>query len=178
VADFGSLGVKITISSVAGDSAANIGAGLAGDTVITAAGSGSANFQVGAQASDTMSVAFGAVDISALGLTTSLSNYNTQYSTNTAVTAAQALTNALDTAIATLSNSRSTLGASQNRLEHAINNIAVSHENTVAAESRIRDADVAHEMAGFTRNQILQQAGTAILAQANQVPQGVLSLLR
>jgi flagellin len=178
VADFGTLGVKISISSVAGESAANIGAALAADTVTTAAGVGSANFQVGAQSSDTMSVSFTAVDISSLSLTTALGDYNTQYNTNTAVTAAQSLTNALDTAIATLSNKRSTLGASQNRLEHAINNIAVSHENTVAAESRIRDTDVAQEMAMFTRNQILQQAGTAILAQANQVPQGVLSLLR
>jgi flagellin len=178
VIDFGSLGVKITVSSVAGETAANIGNGLNGLTVVTGAGSGSANFQVGAQATDTMTVGFNQVSISALGLTTALSNFNANYMNSTAVSYAQALTNALDSAISTLSDLRSNLGASQNRLEHAINNIAVSYENTVAAESRIRDADMAQEMATFTRNQILQQAGMAILAQANQVPQSVLTLLR
>jgi flagellin len=178
VIDFGSLGVKITVSSVAGETAANIGTGLNGLTVVTGAGSGSANFQVGAQATDTMTVGFNQVSISALGLTTALSNFNANYMNSTAVSYAQALTNALDSAISTLSDLRSNLGASQNRLEHAINNIAVSYENTVAAESRIRDADMAQEMATFTRNQILQQAGMAILAQANQVPQSVLTLLR
>ena len=117
-------------------------------------------------------------DVSSLGLSTALANFNTSYNGSGAVTAAQALTTALDSAIQTLSTTRATLGASQNRLEHAIPNISVSHENTVAAESRIRDTDVAQEMTTFTRNQILNQAGTAILAQANQVPQGVLSLLR
>jgi flagellin len=178
VIDFGSLGVKITVSSVAGETAANIGTGLNGLTVVTGAGSGSANFQVGAQATDTMTVGFNQVSISALGLTTALSDFNANYMNSTAVSYAQALTNALDSAISTLSDLRSNLGASQNRLEHAINNIAVSYENTVAAESRIRDADMAQEMATFTRNQILQQAGMAILAQANQVPQSVLTLLR
>lgn len=178
VIDFGYLGVKITVSSVSGETAANVGTGLNGLTVITGAGSGSANFQVGAQATDTMTVGFNQVSISALGLTTALSNFNTNYMNSTAVSYAQALTNALDSAISTLSDIRSNLGASQNRLEHAINNIAVSYENTVAAESRIRDADMAQEMATFTRNQILQQAGMAILAQANQVPQSVLTLLR
>jgi flagellin len=133
---------------------------------------------VGAQSTDTMTVAFSAVDISSLGIGTALTNFNVQYNTTTVVTAAHSLTDALDTAIQTLSTTRATLGASQNRLEHAINNIAVSHENMTAAESRIRDADMAKEMATFSRNQILNQAGTAILAQANQVPQGILSLLK
>jgi flagellin len=125
-----------------------------------------------------MGVAFNQVDVSGLGLTTALANFNTSYNGSSAVTAAQALTTALDSAIQTLSTNRATLGANQNRIEHAIMNISVSHENTVAAKSRIRDADVAEEMTTFTRNQILNQAGTAILAQANQVPQGILSLLR
>ncbi len=178
VIDFGYLGVKITVSSVSGETAANVGTGLNGLTVATASGSGSANFQVGAQSTDSMTVGFNQVSVSALGLTTALSDFNANYMNSTAVSYAQALTNALDSAISTLSDLRSNLGASQNRLEHAINNIAVSYENTVAAESRIRDADMAQEMATFTRNQILQQAGMAILAQANQVPQSVLTLLR
>ena len=180
VADFGSLGVKITISSVSGETAANIGGGLDTLTVTTAAGSGSANFQVGAQAGDQMTVAFSQTDVSSLGFSAALTAFsNAVNTTHTGqVTAATNLTNALDTAIQRLSTTRANLGASQNRLEHAINNIAVSSENTTAAESRIRDADMAKEMATFSRNQILNQAGTAILAQANQVPQGVLSLLR
>jgi flagellin len=84
----------------------------------------------------------------------------------------------IDGAIDRVSTVRSTLGATQNRLEHTIANLQVASENLSASESRIRDADMAAEMVTFTRNQILQQAGTAMLAQANQVPQSVLSLLR
>jgi flagellin len=84
----------------------------------------------------------------------------------------------IDTAITSVSNVRSDLGAVQNRLEHAVANLGVSQENLTAAESRIRDVDVAQEMVNFTRLQILSQSGTAMLAQANQAPQSVLSLLR
>jgi flagellin len=84
----------------------------------------------------------------------------------------------IDTAISAVSTERSQLGAKQNRLEHAIANLQVASENLSASESRIRDADMAQEMVTFTRNQILQQAGTAMLAQANQAPQSVLALLR
>ena len=94
------------------------------------------------------------------------------------VTAAQtALTN-IDTAISNVSTSRATLGATQNRLEHKINNLNVAVENLSASESRIRDTDMASEMMSFTRAQVLSQAGTAMLAQANQAPQSVLQLLR
>ena len=85
---------------------------------------------------------------------------------------------ALDTAIKTVSTTRADLGAIQNRFDHTINNLNVAVENLTASESRIRDADMAQEMVQFTRNQILSQAGTAMLAQANQASQGVLSLLR
>jgi flagellin-like hook-associated protein FlgL len=84
----------------------------------------------------------------------------------------------IDAAIKTVSNTRADLGAIQNRFEHTINNLNVAVENLTASESRIRDTDMAQEMTNFTRTQILTQAGTAMLAQANQVPQGVLSLLR
>lgn len=83
----------------------------------------------------------------------------------------------IDNAISKVSSFRSDLGAVQNRLEHTINNLAVSEENLQAAESRIRDADMAAEMAELTKAQILQQAGTAMLAQANMKSQSVLSLL-
>ena len=84
----------------------------------------------------------------------------------------------LDKAIGKVSESRSNLGAVQNRLEHTVNNLNVASENLAASESRIRDTDMAKEMMSFTRSQILSQAGTAMLAQANQASQGVLSLLR
>ena len=77
-----------------------------------------------------------------------------------------------------MSTRRADLGAVQNRLEHRLNNLGAYQENLVAAESRIRDVDMASEMVNFSKLQILQQAGTAMLAQANQSSQGVLSLLR
>jgi flagellin len=93
-------------------------------------------------------------------------------------TGASAAIGAIDTAIKTVSTTRADLGAIQNRFDHTINNLNVTVENLTASESRIRDADMAQEMVQFTRNQILSQAGTAMLAQANQASQGVLSLLR
>ncbi|NCT92765.1 flagellin, partial [Cellulomonas sp. APG4] len=84
----------------------------------------------------------------------------------------------IDSKIAEVSTARAELGAYQNRFEHTIKNINVAVENLSASESRIRDTDMAQEMVSFTRAQILSQAGTAMLAQANQIPQGVLSLLR
>ena len=93
-------------------------------------------------------------------------------------TTAQTALNTIDTQIENISTARAKLGALQNRFEHTINNLNVSVENLSASESRIRDADMAQEMMQFTRNQILSQAGTAMLAQANQGSQGVLQLLR
>ncbi len=83
----------------------------------------------------------------------------------------------IKTAINTVSSARGDLGAIQNRLEHTINNLGVTTENMTAAESRIRDVDMAKEMMEFTKNNILSQAATSMLAQANQTPQGVLQLL-
>jgi len=84
----------------------------------------------------------------------------------------------IDAAIQDVSKARSDYGAVQNRLEHRLNNLATYQENLTASESRIRDVDMAAEMTKFTKLNILQQAGTSMLAQANQAPQGVLSLLR
>ena len=96
---------------------------------------------------------------------------------NTASNARNAV-DAIDTQIKAVSIARANLGSVQNRFEHTINNLNVAIENTSAAESRIRDTDMAQEMMQFTRAQILSQAGTAMLAQANSAPQSVLSLLR
>ena len=85
---------------------------------------------------------------------------------------------AIDQAISQVSTQRSNLGALQNRLEHTIKNLDTSSENLSASESRIRDVDMAKEMMEFSKNNILNQAATAMLAQANQAPQGVLQLLR
>src|SRR5919206_219239 len=81
-------------------------------------------------------------------------------------------------AVSSISTARAKLGAFQNRFEHTINNLNVAVENLSASESRIRDADMAQEMVSFTRSQILSQAGTAMLSQANSSPQSVMQLLR
>ena len=91
---------------------------------------------------------------------------------------AKAAIDTVNTAIDTISSLRSDFGALQNRLEHTINNLGVQAENITAAESRIRDVDMAKEMMAYTKNNILVQASQAMLAQANQVPQGVLQLLQ
>jgi flagellin len=120
-------------------------------------GGADVDFQVGADSGQTLTVTFGDVDVSGAVVTD---------------------IDSVDTEIAAISTLRGTFGAAQNRLEHTVNSLAVAAENMAASESRIRDVDVAAEMVNFTRAQILQQAGTAILAQANQAPQAILALLR
>jgi len=117
---------------------------------------------------DTFTVSIGNMDAATLGVDSV--SIATQADAKTAVAD-------IDTAIETVSTQRATLGAYQNRLEHTINNLNTAAENLAAAESRIRDVDMALEMATFTRHQILLQAGTAMLAQANMKPQSVLKLL-
>jgi flagellin len=190
VLDFNQLGLKITVSSVAGETGANVAAGIVAggtDTIVTAAGSASANFQIGAgsggvSTGDAMSVDFSRVDISSLGmasLDTELTQFNTAVTGGTFVTSdAEQLMDALDSAITFVNDRRGALGSVQNRLEHTVKSLMVSVENLTASESRIRDTDVATETSNMVRGQILTQAGTAVLAQANQVPQGALALLR
>jgi flagellin len=125
-------------------------------------------FQVGSNAGETLSVTVGDMDAAALGASGAIST----------AAGASAAINAIGSAIATVSTERAKLGAVQNRLEHKINNLNANIENLTASESRIRDTDMAEEMVSFTRSQILSQAGTAMLAQANQSAQGVLQLLR
>ncbi len=181
--NFSNLGIKLTVTNSTGTSktADELGYDLAlaaSDTIILATGSGAANFQIGTSASsnDSLSVSFSLVDTSAssLNIAAALSTFNTTQSVDNA----KGLITAVDTAIDSVSTTRSGLGARQNRLEHTIANLGVAQENLTASESRIRDVDMAAEMVNFTKTQILQQAGTAILAQANQAPQGVLQLLR
>jgi len=127
-------------------------------------------FQVGANSGDTLTVDLSAATDSATLLGT-VGDLTTAANATTAI-------DAVNTAIETVSTTRANLGATQNRLEHKINNLNVAVENLSASESRIRDTDMALEMVSFTRSQILSQAGTAMLAQANQAPQNVLQLLK
>jgi flagellin len=149
----------------AGGGLAALNVGLTGHTAVPNSNTG--QFQVGANASEKINISIGAVNSTALGTNT----LNLSNDPDTAITA-------LDKAISSVSDTRATLGAYQNRFEHTINNLNVSVENLSASESRIRDTDMAQEMVGFTRNQILTQAGTSMLSQANQASQNVLSLLR
>ncbi|MNO38666.1 Flagellin [compost metagenome] len=152
------------------------------------------SFQIGANTGQSMSLAIGDMRASALGITgkagdagftkantvtDGTNNVNAEAALNISTKEdASAAIAILDKATATVSSSRSKLGAVQNRLEHTINNLGTASENLTAAESRIRDVDMAKEMMQQTKNNILAQAAQAMLAQANQQPQGVLQLLR
>ena len=123
------------------------------------------------------------ITLKAMSATSMSDSNNNSVALNTAVnistaTQAQASIDIINKAIDIISSMRSDFGALQNRLEHTINNLGVQTENLSAAESRIRDVDMAKEMMTYTKNNILVQASQAMLAQANQVPQGVLQLLQ
>lgn len=128
------------------------------------------DFQIGANAGQKITFTFSNADFATLG-GAAAGDLTTKANAQTAI-------GVLDTAITNVSEIRSNLGATQNRLEHTINNLDTSAENLTAAESRIRDVDMAKEMMEFTKNNILSQAAQAMLAQANQQPQGVLQLLQ
>jgi flagellin len=147
----------------------------------------SLTFHIGANATQNITLDIGAMDANTLGVddgtgtaatvaggdatTAAGIDISSQGTADTAITAIQS-------AIDTVSAERSKLGAYSNRLEHTVNNLGTSSENLTAAESRIRDVDMAKEMMSQTKNSILSQAAQAMLAQANQQPQGVLQLLR
>jgi flagellin len=134
-------------------------------------------FTVGANSADTVNI--DTVTLSGTNGVTELLDVGSAGSLDAASAAFNSLSvDDVDTMIKNVSTMRSTFGAVQNRLEHRMANLATYQENLVASESRIRDVDMAAEMVNFTKLQILQQAGTSMLAQANQAPQGVLSLLR
>jgi len=139
-------------------------------------GTYSGTFQVGVKATDTLTVAvsqgFSAADLEDAGGTNNLGAVDLTTTANS-VTAM----GVIDNAISAVSEQRASLGASQNRLEMKIENLSVARENLEAANGRIRDVDVASEMASLTKNQILMQAGASMLSQANSGPQIALSLL-
>ncbi|ATH71834.1 MULTISPECIES: flagellin Hag [Bacillus] len=132
-------------------------------------------FQIGANKEQQLTVEISDMSTAATGLDMLKADYvvTTATKANT-----DALLDKVDAAINKVSTERGKLGAVQNRLEHTINNLGASGENLTAAESRIRDVDMAKEMSEFTKNNILSQASQAMLAQANQQPQNVLQLLR
>ncbi|MCX4343417.1 MAG: flagellin [Kineothrix sp.] len=132
------------------------------------------SFQVGNESNETMSVEIS--KMTATKLATNLKNQS--WSAATQYSAVASFITVISSALEKVASQRSALGAVQNRLEHTINNLDNIVENTTAAESRIRDTDMAKSMVSYSNNQILAQAGQAMLAQANQSNQGVLSLLQ
>ena len=133
-------------------------------TAIVGSGAGAQTFQIGANNGDTLTVT-----------TTAVSPVTGSVSSASAASTALA---AIDTALDLITTNRATYGAAMSRFEFAISNLQITGENQSAARGRIMDADFAAETANMSRAQILQQAGTAMVAQANQLPQNVLSLLR
>ena len=133
-------------------------------TAIVGASAGAQTFQVGANNGDTLTITTTTVATVAGGLTTAA--------------AASTAVAALDTALDTITTSRATYGAAINRFQFAINNLQITGENQSASRGRIMDADFATETANLSRAQVLQQAGSAMVAQANQMPQQVMQLLR
>ncbi|WP_324254036.1 flagellin [Paenibacillus sp. 1001270B_150601_E10] len=147
--------------------------------------SGSVSFQIGVDGGTKLAANLvsmktddlGGVSVTnASGVTSTTGGKLTDISLSTATGASEAI-KVIENAINSVSAQRADFGAVQNRLEHTINNLGVTAENLSASESRIRNADMAKEMTDFTRNQILVQAGTSMLAQANSMPQNVLKLL-
>jgi flagellin len=137
---------------------------------------GTLTFQVGANSGETLTVSLKSMDSASLGTTTG-GNVGSIDLTSSASAASDAI-KTLDAAISDVSTFRGTLGATENRLTHVVANLSVTKENLSASESRIADTDMASEMTNFSKQQILMQAGTSMLAQANSAPQAVLSLLR
>jgi flagellin len=148
---------------------ANIGSQTAFNGINLLAGGATITFQVGADDGQTISVS--GINLFGSGSTFSVDSNLFTFSGTVSLSA-------IDAAIQNVSTSRSNFGSVQNRIEHTLNNLATYEENLQSSESRIRDVDMASEMVEFTKLQILNQAGTAMLAQANSAPQSVLSLLR
>jgi len=139
-------------------------------------GTDSVTFQVGHSSSDT--IAFTAVNMAASAIGSTVALVSTNIAAVSATNGSTGALGVIDAAIADVDNYRATLGATANRLEHSANNLYTRVENQMAAKSRIEDADYAVESANLARAQVLQQAGTAMLAQANASTQNVLSLLK
>lgn len=129
------------------------------------------SFQIGANGVEDQRVTLNVNDMSSSAIGVANADVSTQDSANAAI-------DMVDAAVKTVSMQRAGLGALQNRLEYTVNNLTTTNENLTAAESQIRDTDMATEMINYTKNNILQQASQAMLAQANQQPQAILQLLQ
>jgi flagellin len=185
--NFASLGVKITVTETTGaavtaDTAALDFASSGNLVVDTATASGLATLQTGANQGDETAVAFvntalaGGTGVEAMDtLAATLKQFASEGGASREN--ASSLITALDNALGSISSSRATLGAAQNRLQHTIANLSTTAENLSASNSRIRDVDVATESSNMAKNQVLEQAGVSVLAQANQLPQLALKLL-
>jgi len=169
--------IKITVSGAAAKTGGDILGDLDGLTIINGAGSGAANFRVGADVGQDITVTFSDNRTTALGATT-ISSLVTDDQNVSSVAKANALLTSIDEGIVTVSSNRAKLGAAQNQVEAAINSLGVAVENMSASESRIRDADVAEISTELVTRQIMQQAGVAVLSQANTSSQSALSLLQ
>ncbi|MDQ8734019.1 flagellin [Paenibacillus sp. LHD-38] len=169
-AQINGLSFEVTTNGVRKEAASNVLSNFAeGTKAKDVRSDGSAAFQIGSNTGQTMNLSVEDMRASTLGVNNL--QIGTQSQASTAI-------KVVDQAIQKVSSERSKLGAVQNRLEHTINNLNTSSENLTAAESRVRDTDMAKEMMAQTKNNILAQAAQAMLAQANQQPQGVLQLLR
>jgi len=144
---------------------------FAGNTVFADYSGTNLTFQVGANSGDTLNISSDLALASNDVFGTDLSSVDVSSDASTAITS-------IDAAIDNVSDGRAELGATQNRFDHVVASLSVAAENLSASESRVRDVDLAEEMVAFTRHQIMAQAGTAMLAQANQIPTTVLALIR
>lgn len=167
--EFNNLGVTLTVNS-AFDTTADL------DGVVAADSTGSSSFQIGAENAGTSRIAISLGDATQEVLGKSAGTVAVSAIDLTSASSAQSALDIVDNAITDLTKVRGDIGAAQNRLQYATANLSTTIENITAAESVIRDVDMAAEMATFTKNQILIQAGTAMLAQANMAPQSILSL--
>lgn len=145
------------------------GKGVGKDAI--AGGGQGLTFQIGANGVEDQRVTLNVNDMSATSIGVGGADVSTQDAANKAI-------EMVDSAVKTVSMQRAGLGALQNRLEYTVNNLTTTNENLTAAESQIRDTDMATEMINYTKNNILQQASQAMLAQANQQPQAILQLLQ
>jgi flagellin len=185
--NFSDLGIKVTITNTTG--ADLTAATLATDfdstataySLDSATGTGTAILQTGSNQGDETAVSFvntrlsGSTGVTAMDdLADALNTFQTTASRDNA----SSLITALDGALGSISSSRATLGAAQNRLQHTISNLGTTSENLSSANSRIRDVDTATESSNMSKSSVLEQAGVAVLAQANQIPDLALKLLQ
>lgn len=181
VLDFNALGVKLTLThdaTVNNVTQLELTAGLTGKAIATAAGNGNAVFRVGADVGQDITVTFTDIRTTNLGGANKVSTLVVDDQNVSTIAKANLLLASIDNAVVEVSGQRAKLGAAQNQMEAAVNSLGVVVENLSASESRIRDADIAEISSELTARQIMQQAGVAVLSQANSSSQSVLRLLQ